>query len=166
MDVDLETDEFTVTYDPTLVDTGEMIEAIVEAGYKPKIAPSRVETDGATSDAGSNWAMPELLVSAFLEADGAHKLVFIDFFAEWCGACITLDKTTLLDPAVKTALERFVFIKVDTDLHPRTAKHFRVAGMPTLVVVDFAGEEIYRHTGPIEAEQLAQELSLLPVERK
>ena len=166
MNVDLETDEFTVTYDPTVVSTGKMLEAIADVGFKPEIAPSRVKTGGDTSGAGTNWAMPELLVSALLEADRAHKLVFIDFFAEWCGACITLEKTTLVDPAVKTALERFVFIKVDTDLHPRTAKHFRVTGMPTLVVVDFAGDEIYRHVGPIEAEQLSQELSLLPVERK
>ena len=139
-----------------------MLEAIVDVGFKPKIAPSRVETEANTTSTGSNWAMPELLVTALLDADRAHKLVFIDFFAEWCGACITLDKTTFKDPAIKNALQRFVFVKIDTDLHPATAKHFNVVGMPTLMVLDISGEELYRHVGPIEANKLTQELSLLP----
>jgi len=139
-----------------------MLEAIVDVGFKPKIAPSRVETEANTTSTGSNWAMPELLVTALLDADRAHELVFIDFFAEWCGACITLDKTTFKDPSVKNALERFVFVKIDTDLHPDTAKHFNVAGMPTLLVLDITGEELYRHVGPIEADKLSQELVLLP----
>jgi hypothetical protein len=34
--------------------------------------------------------------------------------------------------------------------------------MPTLVVLEASGEEIYRQVGPIQADELARELSLLP----
>ena len=59
-----------------------------------------------------------------------------------------------------------MFVKIDTDLHPDTAKYFNVAGMPTLLVLDITGEELYRHVGPIEADQLSQDLSALSVEEK
>ena len=73
-----------------------------------------------------------------------------------------MDRTTFKDRAVANALERFVFIKVDADRYPDAARHFNVVGMPTLVVLEASGEEIYRRVGPIEANELVQELSLLP----
>ncbi len=91
-----------------------------------------------------------------------YGFLFVDFYAEWCGACKTMDRTTFQDPTVKNALEQFVFLKVDADLHPGTARHFKVVGMPTLVVLDASGQEVYRQVGPIGAAELAQALTALP----
>lgn len=102
------------------------------------------------------------MASAFDEASKLNKLVFVDFFAEWCGACKTMDRTTFSDPTVQTALKRFVFLKVDADQHPDTARYFKVVGMPTLIVLGASGDEIYRQVGPIEPGELVQELSALP----
>ncbi|MCZ6856009.1 MAG: thioredoxin family protein [Gammaproteobacteria bacterium] len=101
------------------------------------------------------------MASAIEAAGKMNKLVFVDFFAEWCGACKTMDTTTFADPIVKAALTRFVFLKVDTDHHTDTARYFEVVGMPTLIVLDTLGNEIYRQVGPIEAEELVRELSAL-----
>ena len=140
-----------------------MIEAIVELGYRPEIVRSPIDVGASLIERGieSGAPTPEPLVSALREAAETSKLVFVDFYAEWCGACKTMDRTTFKDPAVLSALEGYVFIKVDADLHPRAARHFNVAGMPTLVVLDTSGNEIYRQVGPIEASRLARELSLL-----
>ncbi|MCZ6640752.1 MAG: thioredoxin family protein [Gammaproteobacteria bacterium] len=137
-----------------------MNESIVELGYRPKIVHSRVAL-GSTSS-GSSGPVPEPVASAIGAAAQSNKLLFIDFFAEWCGACKTMDRTTFKDPTVMDTLEQFVFLKVDTDLHPATARYFNVIGMPTLVVLDASGGEIYRQVGPIGATKLAEELSTLP----
>ena len=60
-----------------------------------------------------------------------------------------------------TAFERFVLLKVDTDHQPDTGRYFDVVGLPTLLVLNARGEEIYRHIGPVGGKQLARELSLL-----
>ncbi|MFB3106083.1 MAG: thioredoxin domain-containing protein [Pseudomonadales bacterium] len=138
-----------------------MNEAIIELGYRPKIVHSRV-TLGSSTKNETRGAIPEPVASAIEAAAHVNKPLFVDFFAEWCGACKTMDRTTFKDPMVKKALEQFVFLKVDTDLHPATARYFNVIGMPTLVVLDASGGEIYRQVGPIGATKLAEELSTLP----
>lgn len=137
-----------------------MNEAIIELGYKPKIVQSRIDVEASTGESGG--PMREPLVSALREAIDTGKLVFVDFYAEWCGACKTMDRTTFTDSAVANALERFVFTKVDAERHPDAVRHFNVVGLPTLVVLDASGEEIYRQVGPIEASELVRELSSLP----
>jgi thiol:disulfide interchange protein len=60
--------------------------------------------------------------------------VFIDFYAEWCGACQIMDQTTFADTVVLDVLEAgYVFVKVDTDKYPEAGKHFDVVGMIALI---------------------------------
>ncbi len=138
-----------------------MNEAIIELGYRPKIVHSRV-TPGSSTKNETRGAIPEPVASAIEAAAHVNKPLFVDFFAEWCGACKTMDRTTFKDPMVKKALEQFVFLKVDTDLHPATASYFNIIGMPTLVVLDASGGEIYRQVGPISATDLTRDISVLP----
>ena len=92
------------------------------------------------------------------EARKATKLLFLDFYAEWCGPCKTLEAEVIPDPGVQQALEGFVFLRVDTDEHPAAGKHFDVVGMPTLMVLNAEGEELFRHVGLIEPRDLAEQL--------
>ena len=136
-----------------------MQEAIVELGYQPKIVRSRIDLGSSTRE--SSGAMPEPVAAAIGQARESGKLVFVEFYAQWCGACKTMDKTTFSDPAVTTALEQFVFVKVDADQFPAAARHFNVFGMPTMVALDASGKEIYRQVGPLDAVSLTGHLSLL-----
>ena len=135
-----------------------MKEAIVELDFEPKVVRSRLDVKAATK--GSLRPIPEPVASALGKARETNRPLFITFHAKWCGACQIMDSTTFNDPAVKNVLENFVLIRVDADQDETAVKHFNVVGMPTLLVLDVSGKEIYRQVGPIEAVELTQALSL------
>lgn len=129
-----------------------MLDAITETGFKPSLAQSRITSTSTQELSGD---LPPLIQAALDQAKLSGKRVFIDFYAEWCGACRTMDKTTLANAALIDVLEAgYVFVKVDTDEQPDIGKHFNVVGLPTLVALGQSGEVVYRHTGPIKAEPL------------
>jgi thioredoxin:protein disulfide reductase len=99
--------------------------------------------DGKTSKASDSkkfkngWQpySPELLAQA--KKDG--KPVIIDFFADWCAACVELDEKTFSTPEFIKASERFVLLKVDaTESFPGLSelqREYQVYGLPTIVFI-------------------------------
>jgi thiol:disulfide interchange protein DsbD len=74
------------------------------------------------------------------QAAREQKPVLIDFWATWCKNCLTMDKTTLKDPAVVTALSGYVKIKFqaeDPDVEPTKSlmARFNAIGLPTYVIL-------------------------------
>jgi len=69
-----------------------------------------------------------------------RKPVLVDLWATWCKNCLTMDKTTMEDPAVKSALSRYVKIKYqaeDPDV-PETRRVMQTLGaigLPTYVIL-------------------------------
>ena len=68
------------------------------------------------------------------------KPVLIDMWATWCKNCLTMDKTTLKDPAVTSALDGYVKIKFqaeDPDEQPAKAvmQRFDAVGLPAYVIL-------------------------------
>jgi thiol:disulfide interchange protein DsbD len=80
------------------------------------------------------------LAAGLERAEREGKPVLIDFWATWCKNCLTMDKTTLQDPAVTTALDGYVKIKYqaeDMDAEPTRSvlRHFNAVGLPTYVIL-------------------------------
>lgn len=87
---------------------------------------------------------------ALKKARAAHKPVIIDFWAQWCGWCHRLDKTTYMDPAVVELSKDFVAVKVNTEGEPRdvaVAIRYDVSSLPTIMVVSPQGRPITRVNG-------------------
>ena len=66
--------------------------------------------------------------------------MLIDMWATWCKNCLVMDQTTLADPAVKSALARYVKIKyqaeqLDEDPARAVAQRFKAVGLPTYAIV-------------------------------
>jgi len=66
--------------------------------------------------------------------------VLIDMWATWCKNCLTMDRTTLADPAVQQALSGYTKIKFqaeDLDASPAKdlAARFDVVGLPTYIIL-------------------------------
>jgi thioredoxin 1 len=60
-----------------------------------------------------------------------NEIVFIDFWADWCGPCKSFAPTY---EKVSGEYENIVFAKVDTEAHQELAAQFQIRSIPTLVV--------------------------------
>lgn len=74
------------------------------------------------------------------------KPVLIDFYADWCVACLEFEKYTFRDINVKNELDNFLLIKVDvTDFNENDKnmmRQFNIFGPPAIVFYNSKSEEL------------------------
>lgn len=87
----------------------------------------------------------------FKELIEGDKPVLVDFFAEWCGPCKMM-APVLKDLAANNG-EKLSVIKVDVDKNPQVAEHFRIQGVPTLILFR-KGEQLWRQSGAVPLSHL------------
>ncbi|MEZ5285062.1 MAG: thioredoxin family protein [Vicinamibacterales bacterium] len=80
------------------------------------------------------------LASGLAEAEREGKPVLIDMWATWCKNCLTMDKTTLVDPSVKQALDGYVKVKFQAEQPDEppavdVMKRFNAVGLPAYVIL-------------------------------
>jgi len=100
------------------------------------------------SSAGIRWERHFDL--ALKKARASGKPVLVDFWAEWCGWCHRLDRTTYVDPVVAKGAEDFVAVKVNTEGSPREmaiAARYDVSSLPTILFLTPRGRPITRLNG-------------------
>ena len=84
---------------------------------------------------------------ALAQAGRQGKSVMIDAYADWCLPCKELDTFTFTDPAVRSAAEGLVRLKLDLTLietgseAERARGRFGILGVPTILFLDSSGRE-------------------------
>ena len=76
-------------------------------------------------------ATVELTKENFEQVVTGNDLVFVDFWAPWCGPCKSFA------PVFEEASEKYpdaVFAKVNTEEEQEIAAHFQIRSIPTLMV--------------------------------
>jgi len=108
-------------------------------------ASNSVETDSQYS---GDWIEDDI-EGAFAKAVASNKPVVIDFWAEWCAACLELEHKTFSVPSVYEKLNSdFIALKVDgTKVNDETKAKwakFGVRGLPTVLFMTPDRKEITR----------------------
>jgi thioredoxin-like negative regulator of GroEL len=90
------------------------------------------------------------------------KPILVEFWATWCEACKGMDEEVYSESAVARAMTKTVPVRIDIDRAPSIARRYEVAATPTFVLIDAAGNELFRFTGRIERAPLLELLRELP----
>lgn len=80
-------------------------------------------------------------------AQEQKKPVMIDFYTGWCGFCKKLDSETFSNPQVTELAEKFVCVKVNGDDNSDIIKKYGIRGFPTIVFLNWQGQETERVVG-------------------
>ena len=110
--------------------------------------------DIAKADAqrGIKFRMETQFANVLEEAKMENKLVFIEFYADWCMPCKMMEKEVFSNNEIgKFFNKEFINIKVDTekDNGPDMAAIFEVHALPTLLFVDEIGRVVERQEGAL-----------------
>ena len=87
----------------------------------------------------------------------SDKLVFVDFYADWCGPC------RMMAPIVEEISEEVDgvdFYKVNCDDEQELASKYEVMTIPTLLILK-KGEQIKEFIGVTDKEEIIEELNKL-----
>jgi len=130
---------------------------------------------GATSDVGKKTAMtlPEGKLKWYKDLKEAkaiaakeNKILFIDFWADWCTACEVMEhKLFVKDEFIEFALaNKLLPVRVDysspTDELDKLANTYNIRGLPTVVLTKPDGELIHTLMGFYSKEYTMRELRM------
>ena len=84
-----------------------------------------------------------------------NTLVFVDFFATWCGPCKMMHP--VLEGLKKQLGERVKIVKIDIDspVNRQLVNSYQVQAVPTLMLFK-AGKMVWRQSGAMQATLIRQ----------
>ena len=90
------------------------------------------------------------------------KKVFLHFYADWCGYCVKMEKTTLRDPFVVNYLNtHFIPIRVNADREKKVVSDYSVRGLPATWFISETGETISNQPGYVPPDMLGNMLKYI-----
>lgn len=107
------------------------------------------------------------LDTALIQAQKQHKVIILDFYADWCTSCKVIDKSFAADTALQKKLIHFTSIKLDiTDNGPAQQAllaHYQVIAPPTFIFLNDKAQEITgtRLVGELTSDEFLSHLNLI-----
>jgi thioredoxin-related protein len=92
-------------------------------------------------------------------AQRTHRPMLLSFHTPGCGWCAKLDAETFTDKRVVALSQRFVCVRLDSDVDAALCVRFFVIDYPTTLLLDSQGKEMARISGFVSAERFAPALS-------
>ncbi len=86
--------------------------------------------------------------------NNSHKLVVVDFFAEWCFPCI------MLSPVIEELADRMKdvkFVKINVDDNQELAGKYKISSIPCLIIFK-DNEEVDRIIGGHSGDDIEERL--------
>lgn len=103
-------------------------------------------------------------------ARAANQPAILDFYADWCDSCVTMDRNVFNSSDVQRKMNNYVLLRVDlsgnTPADEALLKHFDVIAPPTVLFFDASGREMnsQRIVGEVNAKEFLARLSNLRTE--
>jgi thiol:disulfide interchange protein DsbD len=92
---------------------------------------------------GVSWLPYER--QALDKAAASGQPVILDFYADWCGPCLAMEKDVFQDPEVVRLSRQFATLRVDLttrqSFHQEVLTRYAIRGVPTVVFLDREGQE-------------------------
>ncbi len=137
-----------------------------ESVLKPLQGLARTTTGSPASETGK-LAFKTIkgldeLEAELSKASEAGKMVMLDFYADWCVACIEMETYTFPRPEVHAVLQDVILLKTDVtqndDLDQALMNNFKIFGPPAILFFGTDAQELktYRLIGFLEAEAFVE----------
>ena len=101
-----------------------------------------------------DWVYDE--PAALQIAEQENKLVMLDFYATWCGACNELDHKTFSNQDVIDKLENFITVKLDfsAESDKVLTEKYQIRGLPVVIFMDSQRNIFKRIEKFVDAEDM------------
>jgi thiol:disulfide interchange protein len=127
----------TITFAPGAASSGA--EHATGAAGSAKAAAAAPASDVRFTRIGSSAQLDTVLIAA-------HRPAMLDFYADWCGPCKQMQRTTFADPRVKQKLAALNLLQADVTRNNGDDKallaRFKLVGPPGIMFFDKDGREI------------------------
>ena len=87
----------------------------------------------------------------FKEIINSNQLIFVDFYADWCGPCKMM--SPILQEVKGIIKDDVKIIKINVDQHQDLTSHFMVRGVPTLMLFK-SGKMLWRQSDVLSTKDL------------
>ena len=137
-----------------------------KCGAKNRVEESRLATSEAKcgqcgeklATAAQRTSKPLNITDQTFEQDVLHAKghpVLVDCWAPWCGPCRMI--APVLDQLAAESQGRYLILKLNVDENPRTAAHFKIASIPTMLIFK-DGKLVDRLIGVQSKQAIAERL--------
>lgn len=103
---------------------------------------------------GVRFEQEDLLQPALEKAETTGKLIFLDFYTDWCLPCKIMDENVFPDSVLGAFMnEEFINLKINAEYGngANLAFLYQVKEFPTLLFLDEKGRELMRREGGLSA---------------
>lgn len=88
----------------------------------------------------------------------AYQITFLEFGAKGCSACKRMESVLEQVKQEYSSSVNVVFCNVTLPVNHDLMKYYGIVAIPTQVLLDQNGREVFRHTGYFSKEELSREI--------